>query len=88
MSQFIANEGKKIAVNIKTKEEYIEFLKALKKKGYFENFNSYDFFKVNIERGNFCLGYNFVHKEGWSTRDFYEKEGATIYNFDEVDLNN
>lgn len=88
LSQFIANEGKKIAVNIKTEDEFCKFIEACKKKGYFEKFASYETVAVKIKEGNFCLGYNFVHKEGYANADFYKQEGATIYTFDEVDLNN
>lgn len=83
LSEFL-KQGAKIAVNLKTDEEYTAFVKACHKLGHFEGWKEDGENRSYAE--DYCLsrylGYGYCHKK------WYEEEGCTVYNFDEVDLEN
>ena len=81
LSEFL-EKGAKIAVNLKTDAEYAVFMKACKKRGHFEGWRG----KRTITEKDFCLSRLLGY--GYCDAEWYKKEGCTVYNFDEVDLEN
>lgn len=82
LSEFL-KKGAKIAVNLKTDAEYTVFIKACQKRGHFECWEEDEKRKYGV---NYCVSR--LYGYGYCDKAFYISEGCTIYNFDEVDLEN